>query len=291
MIRSLHHSAPEFRDGVDRKSPLQLQGVRASAYAFADGTRDRSRALVCLAGMGANGRSFARLRPLARDNYVLPLNTPVETPLDQAPLQFAVEVVAEYLAHEKLERPVLLGSSFGGAVAALYALQHPGSLRGLVLANAALSHRLIPFAFPGFIDAIEAPEPLAWMAAPVAVGIMGGLALDRASRQEVVREARHVPSAELKRRLGALMRLDLLSALPGLALPTLWIHGSRDWLVSKSRARAAAARIPGARFVLIEGAGHLPYLSHPAQFNAAVKAFLGALDGDRDEPAAAPLNP
>jgi pimeloyl-[acyl-carrier protein] methyl ester esterase len=278
MIHSLNHSAPEFRDGVDRKSPLQLQGVRASAYAFANGSRDVQRGLVCLAGMGANGRSFARQRPLADDHYVLPLNTPVDTPLDEQPLEYAVEVVAEYIAHEKLQKPVLLGSSFGGAVAALYALQHPGALKGLIFANAALSHRLIPFAFPGFVDLIQAPEPLAWMAAPIAVEIMGGLALDRDGRHEIVREARKFPGEELKRRLTALMRLDLLDDLPKLQLPTLWIHGSRDWLVSRSRAEKAAARIPNARFVVIQGAGHLPYLSHPAQFNAAVAEFLSALD-------------
>ncbi len=41
--------------------------------------------------------------------------------------------------------------------------------------------------------------------------------------------------------------------------------------------RAAAERIPGARFELIRGAGHVPYLSHAAIFNRLLAGFLDRL--------------
>jgi len=270
------YSPRSFRDGVD-KHALELRGIRATALQFAAGTRDTHHALVCLAGMGANGRSFISLRPLAREWLVLPLNTPADTPPEVDPLKYLVDAVEEFIEHEHLEKPVLLGSSFGGAAAAMLALRRPQKIRALILANPALSHRLIPIAFPGFIDLLEAPEPLAWLMAPLAAEVMGGFKLARDARQELVHESRKFRPAELKRRLAALIRLDLLPELHRLAVPTLWIHGTRDWLVRCKRAKAAAARIPGARFTAIRGAGHLPYLSHPAQFNAEVEQFLEGL--------------
>jgi pimeloyl-ACP methyl ester carboxylesterase len=266
-----------FRDGVEQ-SELELHGVRARAFQFREGERDRARALVCIAGMGADGRSFVRQRALARDRWVLPLNLPYETPPGADPLDFAAEVVEEYCEHEGLERPALLGSSFGGAVSTLVALRGRVAASALVLAGPVLSRRQIPFATTMFVDVLEAPEPVARLVSPIAAQIMGGFALDREGRDELVREARHFTGRELKRRLVALLRVDLLPRLPSLALPTLFVHGSRDWLVPWRSSQRAAALVPGGRFELLKGAGHVPYLSNAEAFNRIVSAFLADVE-------------
>jgi pimeloyl-ACP methyl ester carboxylesterase len=266
-----------FREGVDQ-AELELRGVRARAFQFADGLHDPERALVCIAGMGADGRSFVRQRPLARSRWILPLNLPYETPAGADPLEFAAEVVEEYCAHERLVRPAILGSSFGGAVAALVTLRGQAQVSALVLAGPVLSREQIPFATTRFVDVLEAPEPLARLASPVAAAIMGGFALDKEGRDELVREARHFTGRELKRRLVALMHTDLFPRLGTLAVPTLFVHGSRDWLVPWRSSQKAAALVPGARFELIRKAGHVPYLSNPDAFNAVVARFLDEVD-------------
>jgi pimeloyl-ACP methyl ester carboxylesterase len=269
---------PSFRDGVEQ-AELELHGVRARAFRFRGGAVDRARALVCLAGMGADGRSFVRQRPLADDRLVLPLNLPWETPRGADPLLFAAEVVEEYLASERLERPVLLGSSFGGAVAAIVAVRGRAPLGALVLVDAVLSRRQIPLATTLFVDVLEAPDPLARLVSPIAAQLMGGFGLDREGRDELVREARHFSGGELKRRLTALLGLDLYPELPRLAtLPVLFVHGRRDLLVPLRSARKAAALVPGARFEIVDRAGHVPYLSHPQAFNAIAADFLRGLD-------------
>jgi pimeloyl-ACP methyl ester carboxylesterase len=262
-----------FVDGVEH-AELELRGVRARAFAFSGGASDPRGALVCIAGMGADGRSFARQRPLAAERLVLPLNLPYDTPEGADPIVFAAEVIEEYLAAERLVRPVLLGSSFGGAVSATVALRGKVELGALVLAGPVLSRRQIPFATTLFVDVLEAPDPLARLVSPLAAHVMGGFGLDREGRDELVREARHFTGHELKRRLQALLRLDLLPQLARLELPVLVVHGSRDLLVPCRASRKAAALVPGARFEVLKGAGHVPYLSHAAPFNALVGAFL-----------------
>jgi pimeloyl-ACP methyl ester carboxylesterase len=273
---------PSFHEGVDQ-AELELRGVRARAFQFRGGGGDRARALVCIAGMGADGRSFVRQRPLSADRLVLPLNLPYETPDDAEPIRFAAEVVEEYLASERLDAPVLLGSSFGGAVATAVALRGRHPLSALVLAGPVLSRRQIPFATTLFVDVLEAPDPLAALVSPIAAQIMGGFGLDREGRDELVREARHFSGRELKRRLQALLKLDLYPELPRLRLPVLFVHGRRDLLVPWRSSRKAAALVPGARFEVLPGAGHVPYLSHPEPFNAVVGAFLREVE----QPAAA----
>jgi pimeloyl-ACP methyl ester carboxylesterase len=54
----------------------------------------------------------------------------------------------------------------------------------------------------------------------------------------------------------------------------LLVWGERDKSVDLSVGRAAAALIPGARLVVLPGAGHAPYLEKPEAFNRAVIEFL-----------------
>jgi pimeloyl-ACP methyl ester carboxylesterase len=57
-------------------------------------------------------------------------------------------------------------------------------------------------------------------------------------------------------------------------VPTLVLWGASDGIVTPAYGRAYAALIPGARFQVIEGAGHHPELEQPAAFATAVASFL-----------------
>lgn len=275
MLKLPASPPPSFRDAVVEE--LELRGVRARALQLEGGSRDPARAIVCLAGMGADGRSFLRQRPLANDNFLLLLNLPGETPGRIDPLQFAADAVEEFLDQRKLDRPVLLGSSFGGAVAAQVALRRPAQIRALALVSAVLSRRQIPLASPRFFDLLEAPAPLAHFFSPLAAQIMGGLGLDGEARREIVREGRTFQGHELKRRLLALMDLDLLTPLRTLSMPVLAVHGTQDLLVPWRRGRWVCEAAQHGRFALIPGAGHLPYLSHAAVFNALLADWLQSM--------------
>jgi pimeloyl-ACP methyl ester carboxylesterase len=62
--------------------------------------------------------------------------------------------------------------------------------------------------------------------------------------------------------------------LPRISVPTLLLWGASDRVVTPAYGRAYAASIPGARFELIERAGHHPEIEQPEAFVERVLAFL-----------------
>jgi pimeloyl-[acyl-carrier protein] methyl ester esterase len=60
-------------------------------------------------------------------------------------------------------------------------------------------------------------------------------------------------------------------------MPSLWIAGRRDRLVSPAAMRAAADLAPRATFVEVAGAGHAPFLTHAEAVASALDAFAGTL--------------
>jgi pimeloyl-ACP methyl ester carboxylesterase len=71
-------------------------------------------------------------------------------------------------------------------------------------------------------------------------------------------------------------RRDHTQMLPHINVPSLIIVGSEDFFTPLSTARIMSDSIPGARLVVVEGAGHLPNMEAPEIFNNAVNDFLAA---------------
>jgi pimeloyl-ACP methyl ester carboxylesterase len=61
-----------------------------------------------------------------------------------------------------------------------------------------------------------------------------------------------------------------------IAVPTLVVWGAFDGIVTPDYGRRYAALIPGARFEIIDAAGHHPELEQPAAFVSLVAEFLAA---------------
>jgi pimeloyl-ACP methyl ester carboxylesterase len=59
-------------------------------------------------------------------------------------------------------------------------------------------------------------------------------------------------------------------------VPTLFLWGAADRILSEKYGRAYCAAIPGARFEIIERAGHFPHLEQPREFAGGALAFADA---------------
>jgi pimeloyl-ACP methyl ester carboxylesterase len=81
--------------------------------------------------------------------------------------------------------------------------------------------------------------------------------------------------------MGRTAPTDAGAQLPNVTCPVLVVQGSADpdWAHPQAEGEAIVADLrPGlGRLVMVDGAGHYPHVSHPAQVTAAVLPFLAAL--------------
>ena len=85
----------------------------------------------------------------------------------------------------------------------------------------------------------------------------------------------------LKAALASIVRLDAPGVLERVATPVLLLGTDRDRLVSASAIRRAAARLPNARLVMLDGAHELL-----READAVRTAAFAAIDAFLDEPGA-----
>jgi pimeloyl-ACP methyl ester carboxylesterase len=190
-----------------------------------------------------------------------------------------------------IQTAVVAGLSLGGEIALRTALDAPARIGGLVLlAPYGVSPRL-PGGKIGYL-AVHAPHAAAAQAAL--------RHSDRLLRARL-RALLHRPGAvtgELTGQVRALLarphagaawsafqrhevlwtrpRTHLAGQLAGIGCPALLLSGEHDRLVPPGDVRAAAARIPCARFTLVAGAGHWLPRDAPGQVTGQLIAFLAA---------------
>lgn len=177
-----------------------------------------------------------------------------------------------------LERAAVVGHSMGGLVAQEIAVRAPARLAALVLACTSpafgraegdwqarfVAERLAP---------LEAGLGMAGLAARLVPPMLGPRA-DAHGAALATRVMSAVPEATYRRVLAAIVAFDRRAALPAIAVPTLCLAGSHDRTAPPEVLERMAARIPGARFQVLPGAGHIANVETPAAFDRAVVEFL-----------------
>ena len=91
--------------------------------------------------------------------------------------------------------------------------------------------------------------------------------------QARLRENNHDGSANASQ--GVDDRDDITDRLGEIKLPTLVAHGTEDVPIEIEKAEELASRIPGAKFLRIDGAGHQSNVDHPAEVTALDPRFPG----------------
>jgi 3-oxoadipate enol-lactonase len=85
-----------------------------------------------------------------------------------------------------------------------------------------------------------------------------------------------VPEQTYRAMILALIGFDLRSALRDIKVPTLLISGSKDVNAPATMMAKMATYIPSAKYIELDGVGHLANLERPDAFNAALDMFLRA---------------
>jgi pimeloyl-ACP methyl ester carboxylesterase len=97
------------------------------------------------------------------------------------------------------------------------------------------------------------------------------------AEQAHARSGRYYPAAA-RAFLDGETPADLLDRLREVQAPTLVVAGARDAIAGVAPVLAVAGLFPHGRSVVIDDAGHMPWVGQPAAFRAAVDPFLAAGD-------------
>lgn len=172
-----------------------------------------------------------------------------------------------------LDDVLLVGSSFGGWVAAEMAVKNTKRIGRLVLLDSLgiktgdrFARDIVDMHALGR-DALAAHlyvEPARF--APDFLAGVPELSEQWARDREAFTYFGWQPYMHNPKLLGRLHRIDI---------PTLAIWGDGDRIVSTDYGRAFANAIPNARFVTIAGAGHMSHVERPAEIAREIAAFIG----------------
>jgi pimeloyl-ACP methyl ester carboxylesterase len=165
---------------------------------------------------------------------------------------------------EDIERAVLVGHSMGGYLSLEFHKAHPERVAGLVLVGTGPGFRKDE-ARDGWNQVCDRYEHI--LSTKGFDGLGKSAELDGSVHRGV--------DGLIRAAHGILRQRDagVIDSLPSIAVPTLIVVGENDkpFLAGSDY---MAAKIPGARKVVVEGAPHAPMLTHPEVFNAALGKFL-----------------
>lgn len=210
---------------------------------------------------------------------------------DPAAGPYSMEMLAKdcagLLDRLAIETPVIVcGHSMGGYVAFEFCRRYPERVAGLILVGT----RPGADSAEGKAGREKTAESVRTEGPQVVVKTMLPKLFAPAtyeSDQEVVEFVEDMMThTSANGMIGALLamrdRPDSTPDLADLDIPVLIIHGADDKLIPPSEAHAMHEAFPDSQLVIIPGAGHLPNLERPDEFNDAVVDFLESL-ADEEE--------
>ncbi len=181
------------------------------------------------------------------------------------------------LDHLGIEQAVFAGMSQGGFLSLRAALAHPDRVRGLILIDTQAgteADEVIP-QYEGMLAHWMSDAPLGEVGELVAGLILGDPAL----------AADWIPKWEERRtEMGEhpgnclLSRDDITGRLGEITCPAIVIHGDADAAIPLEKGQVLADSIAGpTSMVVMPGGSHAANMTHPAETNEAVAAFLATL--------------
>jgi hypothetical protein len=183
----------------------------------------------------------------------------------------------------------VLGSSLGGSMALALAQRHLGKLKSLMVVggfseldratelNFRLRLRLIEKL--GMSDEVADYMGL-WTLTRKFINSDAGYATMRANQDIIRANSAESYSAFVEALLkwgrcqpGQEREAKFTTLLDSIALPTLVVTSDNDHLIPKELSDLIAARIAGAKLVVMPGAGHIPFMEQPAEVVRIIARF------------------
>ncbi len=225
---------------------------------------------------------------LARTHRVIAIDRPghghSERPAGEIDPADQARLIHGALRQLGMQRPILVGFSFGGAVVLAEALAHPGDVRAVVLLNAASHTWPNPISLTYRLSGLPVIGPVlnSTLATPIGHLLLDSSAagvfapgpvpphFSRAALPLTVRPANFAANAEDIRVLQPFLA-EQQKRYGELRLPLVIVVSPADRSVGADiHSRPLARAVPGAELIEVPGAGHPILYSHPEVALAAI---------------------
>jgi pimeloyl-ACP methyl ester carboxylesterase len=185
-----------------------------------------------------------------------------------------VQDLAEFLDWECVERPTIMGVSFGGAIALEFAVRYPQKAEALIVqgAGARFERGLLQQVAGMVLSQYPLPSDSPFINQFFNL-LFGKRQKADSLFQFVTRQCWQTDQSIMAHRFRLVEHYDIANRLPRIKAPTLILTGERDLLVSKPSLQALREGIPHAVSQPVPGAGHLAFVTQPNHVASAVHNF------------------
>lgn len=230
--------------------------------------------LIILPGWGGTKETWHNFTDLGKDFFEiqvidLPCFGEEPCPSEVCGIEEYSNFVKDKLTHLHTYKPILLGHSFGGQVAAYFTAQNSEMIDKLILFAPALFRRRR--GLRRFFFGIVAKTGKLIFKLPVIEKF------DVWAKRILYKTADSPDYAEtsgIKREIfKKIIRQDLTDTLPKISVPTLLIHGTLDKYVPLKDSKKAARLIPSAKLEVIALARHGAHFQQPEKLLSVIRKY------------------
>lgn len=245
--------------------------------------REGAEDLILLHGLGASSERWLRVAPALSRYFRVVVPDIIgfgysDKPDVEYTVDFFIDFIDKFLANVGTNRPHMMASSFGGHIAAEYAIRRGRNLHKLVLAAPAgmmksstpvLDGYIMSALYPTYENALKAFLEMAQDPSTVSKETV----LDFVNRMRLP----NAKYAFMSTLLGIKYAPSLTGRLAEVINPTLVVWGDSDKMIPLPYAKEFR-EIPASELVVIKDSGHTPYVEKPMTFNRLVIKFLAGKD-------------
>lgn len=263
-------------------------GVEFVPYADVNGVKiyhelyGKGETVIFLNGILANTLSWINQVPFFSKRFQVLLldfrgQGKSEKPTMKYPMEMHADDLKALMDHLKMDRVHLVGTSFGGEVALIFAIKHPERLKSLVTACA------VSYISP----AVKAMAERWLMAARLRSGkyLFEAVYPDVFSDEFIEKKWEFISSTApfydtsvdmdaFMELLKGFMELNITTELNKIKTPTLVIAAEKDKIKPPKYSQIIHENIAGSEFVIIKESGHTVIWEKPEEFNTIVLGFI-----------------
>lgn len=216
--------------------------------------RPGDKPMVFLHGVGGLGNNWMKLIGLIPKDFRiilpdLPGHGKSTLRLEGWSIRDQVAALRNFFIKEGIEKPILIGNSYGGWIATAYCI-HFGDIEALILIDSAGINKTIgedgDERINGFLERVMREYP--------------------SNNREIISKILENNSRETEK----IKSTDL----QGITCPTLIIWGKKDKIIPSEYGITIADNIRGSLFRLIEEAGHIPHYTNSEETTSIILEFL-----------------